>query len=185
MKGINVRLKAAILSILFAVSFISGADARMRHRRPIPQGNSGWAFFPGFPGLETSFPQWAQANPRRRRLKHRRPPTGLEMVLSQGAETAVGHPRGCPSRSFCGCGASVRVFGRPIRSLWAANSWRRFPRSYPAPGRVAVRSHHVFVLERHIAGSVWQVYDANSGHHRTRVHPRSIAGYQIVDPGAG
>lgn len=94
----------------------------------------------------------------------------------------VGHPRGCPKRLFCGCGAAVKVFGKPVRSLWLARAWYRFPRSHPAPGRVAVRRHHVFVLLDHISGSTWRVYDANSGGRRTRVHHRSIAGWTIVNP---
>jgi hypothetical protein len=94
----------------------------------------------------------------------------------------VSHPRGCPARAFCGCGASVRVFGRQVRSLWLASNWFRFPRSYPAPGMVAVRRHHVFVLESHLGGKTWLAYDANSGRHRTQIHPRSIAGYTIVNP---
>ena len=96
----------------------------------------------------------------------------------------VSHPPGCPSRAFCGCGASVEVFGRPVRSLWLAANWYRFPRSYPAPGMAAVRRHHVFVLRQHLGGNVWMVYDANSGGRATRVHPRSIAGYTIVNPRA-
>ena len=94
----------------------------------------------------------------------------------------VSHPYGCPSRAFCGCGAAVRVFGRPVRSLWLAANWYRFPRTSPAAGTVAVRRHHVMVLEAHIGGNVWQVYDANSGGHATRIHARSIAGYTIVNP---
>lgn len=96
----------------------------------------------------------------------------------------VSHPSGCPRRDFCACGAAVRIFGKPIRSLWLAANWFKFPRTHPHTGAVAVRRHHVFVLERHISGSTWLVYDANSGHHRTRIHPRSIAGYVIVDPQA-
>lgn len=92
------------------------------------------------------------------------------------------HPAGCPSRSFCGCGASVRVFGHSVRSLWLAKAWFKFPRTSPAPGTVAVRRGHVFVLEQHISGSTWLVYDANSGGGRTRLHARSIAGLTIVQP---
>lgn len=99
--------------------------------------------------------------------------------------TVVAHPPGCPSRAFCGCGAAVRVFGSPRRDLWTARAWFRFARTMPKPGAVAVRKHHVFVLERHIGGDLWQVYDANSGRGLTRVHARSIAGYVIVDPRAG
>ena len=96
----------------------------------------------------------------------------------------VAHPEGCPWRQFCGCGASIRVFGRSIRSLWLAAAWFKFPRATPAPGMAAVRNHHVMVLESHVSGDVWTVYDANSGGHQTRVHQRSIAGYVIVNPRA-
>jgi len=46
----------------------------------------------------------------------------------------------------------------------------------------AVRPGHVFVLEQHLSGDVWLVYDSNSGGQKTRVHPRSIAGYAVVNP---
>lgn len=94
----------------------------------------------------------------------------------------VANPAGCPRTAFCACGAAVRVFGAPIRALWTAASWFKFPRSAPVPGSVAVRSHHVFVLEADLGGGVWEVYDANSGGHLTRIHSRSIAGYTIVNP---
>lgn len=94
----------------------------------------------------------------------------------------VSHPAGCPWRAFCGCGASIRVFGRSVRELWLARAWFRFPRAAPAPGMAAVRNHHVMILESHVGGSVWVVYDANSGGHATRIHERSIAGYVIVNP---
>jgi hypothetical protein len=92
------------------------------------------------------------------------------------------HPAGCPRRAFCGCGAAVRVFGNPVRSLWLAASWFKFPRSAPAAGMVAVRRHHVFVLESHLGGLTWLAHDANSGGHATRLHARSIAGFVIVNP---
>lgn len=98
------------------------------------------------------------------------------------AAQIVAHPSGCPSRAFCGCGAAVRVFGSPIRSLWLAANWLKFPRTAPAPGMVAARRGHVFVLEAHLGGNTWRVYDANSGRRLTRIHARSIAGYQIVNP---
>ena len=94
----------------------------------------------------------------------------------------VAHPAGCPRRAFCGCGAALRVFGSPLRSLWLASNWYRFPRATPAPGMVAVRRHHVFVLEQLLSSGLWLVYDANSGRHLTRIHARSIAGYTIVNP---
>ena len=99
-----------------------------------------------------------------------------------GPAQIVAHPPGCPSRAFCGCGAAVRVFGAPIRSLWLAANWLKFPRTAPGPGMVAARRGHVFVLERHISGATWLAYDANSGRRQTRIHARSIAGYVIVNP---
>jgi hypothetical protein len=101
------------------------------------------------------------------------------------ASSLLVHPLGCPARAFCGCGASVRVFGRPVRSLWLAANWFKFPRTSPGPGMVAVRRHHVFVLEQSLGGNTWLAYDANSGGHATRIHARSIAGYVIVNPRAG
>jgi hypothetical protein len=97
----------------------------------------------------------------------------------------VSHPAGCPRSAFCGCGAAVRLFGHSVRSLWLAANWFRFPRAMPAPGMAAVRRHHVMVLEADLGNGVWQVFDANSGHHLTRVHARSIAGYVIVNPRSG
>lgn len=100
--------------------------------------------------------------------------------VSQGSVIG-GRPAGCP-RQFCGCGASLHLFGRIIPSLNLAANWFRFPRANPAPKMVAVRRHHVFVLEQHIGGNVWLAFDANGGRHATWMHPRSISGYVIVDP---
>jgi hypothetical protein len=97
----------------------------------------------------------------------------------------VAHPAGCPRSAFCGCGAAVHLFGHSVRELWLAANWFRFPRAAPAPGMAAVRRHHVMVLEADLGGGVWRVFDANSGHHLTRVLARSIAGYVIVDPRGG
>ncbi|WP_249166453.1 hypothetical protein [Bradyrhizobium sp. JYMT SZCCT0428] len=117
--------------------------------------------------------------------KARRSAASFEAAKINIAAQVVAHPSGCPSRAFCGCGAAVRVFGAPIRSLWLAANWFKFPRAAPAAGMVAVRRHHVFVLEAHLGGDTWQVYDANSGRRLTRIHARSIAGYVIVNPRAG
>lgn len=92
-----------------------------------------------------------------------------------------GRPAGCPSR-FCGCGASLEVFGRIIPALNLAANWLRFPRVSPAPGMVAARRGHVFVLRQHIAGNTWLVHDSNSGGRKTRIHPRSLAGFTVVNP---
>jgi hypothetical protein len=97
-------------------------------------------------------------------------------------ERIVSHPSGCPGRVFCGCGVSVRVFGRPVRELFLASNWGRFPRAIAAAGMVAYRNHHVFYIESMIDGSTAMAYDPNSGGHATRIHPRSISGYRIVNP---
>lgn len=96
--------------------------------------------------------------------------------------TMLPHPPGCPATRFCGCGASIEVFGKSIRSLWLSTAWYRFPKAAPAPNRVAVRKGHVFVLKEHIRGDIWLAADYNSGGHKSRLHPRSIARYTIVDP---
>ena len=101
---------------------------------------------------------------------------------SYRSASIIDHPAGCPRRAFCGCGASVKIFGKPVRSLYLAAAWLRFPRATPAPGMAAARRGHVFVLEQHIGGNTWLVYDANSGRHQTRRHARSIAGYTVVNP---
>jgi hypothetical protein len=97
--------------------------------------------------------------------------------------TIGGRPAGCP-HSFCGCGASIRVFGRILPGLNLAANWLRFPRTSPAPGMVAARRGHVFVLEQHLEGDMWMAYDANSGGHATRIHARSLRGYTVVNPHA-
>lgn len=92
------------------------------------------------------------------------------------------HPPGCPARLFCGCGVSVKVFGKPIRELYLAANWLKFPRTSPAAGMVAARRGHVmFIVEYSGAGKAL-VYDPNSGKHLTRIHTRSLAGYTVVDP---
>jgi hypothetical protein len=95
-----------------------------------------------------------------------------------------GRPAGCP-RAFCGCGASLHVFGRVVPELNLAANWLRFPRTSPAPGMVAARRGHVFVLEQSLGGDMWMAYDANSGGRATRIHARSLRGYTIVNPHAG
>lgn len=92
-----------------------------------------------------------------------------------------GRPAGCPHR-FCGCGASLHLFGKIIPRLNLAANWLRFPRAAPAPNMAAARRGHVMVLKRHLHGKVWLVHDSNSGGGKTRLHARSIAGFVIVDP---
>jgi hypothetical protein len=107
----------------------------------------------------------------------------MASVDSSQGQVVGGRPAGCP-HSFCGCGASLRVFGRIVPGLNLASNWLKFPRTAPAPGMVAARRGHVFVLERHVEGDTWMAYDANSGGHATRIHARSLRGYTVVNPRA-
>ena len=95
----------------------------------------------------------------------------------------VAHPAGCPRRAFCGCGVSVKVFGRPVRDLFLAANWLvRFPRTSPAAGMVAARRGHVFYIVSYLGDGNALAYDPNSGGRKTRIHVRSLAGYRVVDP---
>lgn len=96
--------------------------------------------------------------------------------------TVVGsRPTGCP-RAFCGCEASLYLFGHIRADLNRASNWMRFPRTSPAPGTVAVRNHHVMVLVSQVDGGNWLAHDGNSGGGLTRNHVVSIRGYRIVNP---
>jgi hypothetical protein len=92
------------------------------------------------------------------------------------------HPAGCPARAFCGCGVSVRVFGHPVRDLFLARAWGRFPPTHLAPGTVAYRNHHVVYVEDVRSDGRAIVFDPNSGRHQTRIHARDLAGFRVVDP---
>jgi hypothetical protein len=123
-------------------------------------------------------------------------PAGEPVRLARGAAAAgiepgagrvaeiLPHPPGCPRRAFCGCGAAVRVFGAPIRALWLAANWLKFPPAAPAPGMVAARRGHVFVIEAVVGPGKVIAYDANSGRGLTRRHVRSLAGFSVRDPRA-
>jgi len=105
-------------------------------------------------------------------------------AVDANGNTAVigGRPAGCPAE-FCGCEASLYVFGEIRRELNLAAAWmRKFPRAQAAAGMAAVRNHHVMILMRHVEGNDWLVHDGNSGGRLTREHVRSISGYVIVDP---
>lgn len=110
-----------------------------------------------------------------RRVKHHASSHGRSARI-------VPHTRGCPRTAFCGCSASVEVFGRNIRELWLASSWFKFPRAAAAPGMVAVRRHHVFVIRKVLGNGLVLAFDANSGNHKTRIWVRSLAGFTVVNP---
>jgi hypothetical protein len=124
-----------------------------------------------------------QAEARRHHHGHQRFLSVPSFIADNQSDerTVGGRPSGCP-HAFCGCEASLFRFGRIIPQLNLAANWRHFPRTAPAPGMAAVRSGHIMILQQQVAGDLWYVHDGNSGGHVTREHPRSIAGYTIVDP---
>jgi hypothetical protein len=101
-------------------------------------------------------------------------------VVSTG--TIVAHPEGCPHVAFCACGAAVHILGSARAASWLAAAWYRYPRVSPAPQTAGVLPHHVIALEYQVSGSIWMVYDPNSGGHATRIHAVDISRYTIVDP---
>ena len=161
-------MRVLLASLFVLILFAGSAESRPRHTAQTPQ--SGPFCWEPAPCGATLAPEARFATSR---------------ASSRAGGAILPHPAGCPGRAFCGCGASVRVFGHPVRSLYLAVNWiARFPRAAPAPGRAAARRGHVFVLEQHVSGDDWLVYDANSGGHATRRHVRSIRGYTVVDPRA-
>ena len=85
----------------------------------------------------------AQAGATRQRAQTRREsdaaPTQVADANGNGAIVG-GRPSACPHR-FCGCEASLYVFGAIRAELNLAANWvRKFPRTEPAAGMVAARS---------------------------------------------
>ncbi len=111
------------------------------------------------------------------------------VAIETGEGVVGGRPSECQIRirgrliPFCGCGVSLKVFGRAIPELFLAANWKRkFPRAQPAAGMVAARSGHVMYIISYIGDGVALVYDPNSGGGKTRIHERSLRGYTVVDP---
>lgn len=171
-----LRIIGIVLTCLF---FIAPAEARQHHKhhRHVAQHHRHHAVARKAPVIQAfAMVNWWST-----------PATFYEPAKPRAVSngTIVEHPAGCPRVAFCGCGAAVHLgLGAGARHLWLAANWYKFPRSMPAPGMVAVRRHHVMVLEADLGGGVWKVYDANSGRHMTRIHSRSIAGYAVVNPRA-
>jgi hypothetical protein len=199
-----IRLFAAMLAL---ACLLSPADAKSRHHAAVQSHASCVPtfdlmrpcayqpdFLAGIRSIKVSMHRERRAaNPRPRQARQTTSTVSMSPVSHFSASNDEGkrdsavlaHPTGCPVRAFCGCGAAVRVFGHSIRNLWLAANWFKFPRAAPSVGMVAVKRHHVFVLEQHLGGDTWLAYDANSGRHLTRLHARSIAGFAIVNPRAG
>jgi hypothetical protein len=168
-------MKGILLVLVALFAFTSSVDARPRKRSPAPLHEfSGWFSEVHHQGPTTK-------NHRDKRADFPLPPQ--DTYRGKG-EVIGGRPAGCPTR-FCGCGASIHLFGKIIPELNLSSNWLRFPRTSAAPDTVAVRRGHVFVLKSHVQGDIWMVHDSNSGGRKTRLHHRSIQGYAIVDPRGG
>ncbi|MCK1394071.1 hypothetical protein [Bradyrhizobium sp. 1] len=175
-------IKRVLSACIFVIVSFAAAEARPYRTHQAPECNI------------TMPCDFSYAQPRRERASRAslQAYRSAQMTVSDTGSTAMtmsttgdrvvgGRPAGCPS-SFCGCGAALRVFGRVVPELNLASNWLRFPRTAPAPGMVAARHGHVFVLEQHLGGDTWMAYDANSGGHATRMHARSLRGYTVVNP---
>lgn len=116
-------------------------------------------------------------------LQHYTPKRIGEQVVPASNKGTVlgGRPSGCPY-AYCGCSASLYLFGKIRADLNLAANWLGFPKTSPAPRMAAARRGHVMVLVEPRGGNLWLVRDGNSGGGLTRLHVRSIAGYTIVNP---
>lgn len=101
---------------------------------------------------------------------------------SLAARQVIPHPAGCPRRLFCGCGASMHLFGTVKPGLMLAANWLRYPRAAPAPGMVAANRGHVFVIDKVLGNGMVMAYDYNSGGGRSHYHARSLRGFTVVNP---
>jgi hypothetical protein len=161
----ETKLIAALLSIALSIVFAVSANATPRHkqqRQTIACDMRGCSDH-----VQQAGTARAEAN---------------ATVDANGSAVVNRRPQGCP-HAFCGCEASLYVFGKIRPELNLASNWiRKFPRTSPAPGMAAARSGHVMVLMSHVEGNNWLVHDGNSGGGLTREHVRSISGYVIVNP---
>jgi hypothetical protein len=182
------------LSIAVTLLLLGNADAkRHHHKRHIgaPQTTYGYAYDASsearwrgraqaphyqYASLqEGGYSAMPEAQPTHGRASHR-------VARADNGSVLHGRPSGCPHR-YCGCEASLYLFGRIRPDLNLASNWyRKFAAASPAPGMAAARNGHVMVLVNHVGGSNWLVHDGNSGRGLTREHVRSISGYRIVNP---
>ena len=161
---------AAFFTSLIFVTGSVASEARPFRNQLIPECNVSMPC--DFSYLQAD--RRGERHARRLLMRHESGPTNTALnafaSVSAPEERVVGgRPARCPS-SYCGCGAALRVFGRVVPELNLAANWLRFPRTSPAPGMVAARHGHVFVLEQHVGDDMWMAYDPNSGGHATRIH---------------
>jgi hypothetical protein len=171
-----IKPASIFMAIALAFGFSPVAIAKNRQQRPPV----------GYAQIMCNMRGCSDRTVRQQRniLETRISPARAQVDANGNAVVVGGRPAGCP-QAFCGCEASRYVFGKIRPELNLASNWvRHFPRSIPASGMAAVRSHHVMILIRQVVGSDWLVHDGNSGGNLTREHVRSISGYIVVDPHA-
>jgi hypothetical protein len=174
-------LRIICVAALALVALTAGAEGRPRHQQPVAQAVDVHAIGIAVSVAAKSF-----------HITTRRGSSVAAAMDDVGngprqAHVIGGRPAGCP-RQYCGCGTSIKIFGRIRPELNLAANWvRKFPRTAPAPGMVAARLGHAMVLledrgrDRH-GRPQWLVYDPNSGKGLTREHVRSLAGFTVVNP---
>src|SRR5690349_19839535 len=125
----------SLACILSMVCF--AAEARTRHvDQSIPTFDRHAVHSIGSEPLiaERSARKVRAAGVKQTRKKHQQRVANTEaIVIPRGEAQLLPHPVGCPASRFCGCGASIEVFGKSIRELWLARAWFKFPRTSPAP----------------------------------------------------
>lgn len=180
MKLVKSHLLAITITISATILGLSSeAEARPRHHRQSQlTSNEQCTINPN--AIQCIGPSSNQ-NHSERQPYYRTPAGSDAHDISVRSRVIGGRPSGCPHR-YCGCGASIYLYGKIIPKLNLARNWSMFPKTSPAPRMAAYRKHHVFVLLSHIQGNTWLVHDSNSGKGLTRIHPRSIAGYTVVNP---
>lgn len=174
----------AIIIVAIALLWAGSAEAR---RRP-PAAHNGLVITTN-DGKYRAAPESPRQRPARARSRARPTRTASRgqhrarraLGGSYGVVDIGGRPAGCP-HAYCGCGLR-KYLGIADPDLNLARAWgRKYPRVAARSGAVAVRSHHVFLLEEQVDGILWRVRDFNSGGGRSRVHVRSVRGYSFVDP---
>lgn len=169
-------------TLLLAILFATPGYARHVHNRTVTLAPECNVIMPCDGGSYSPFAKRLMNAPFGVPLQHYTPQRPVrQAVPTRDARIIGSRPAGCP-HAFCGCEASLYLFGRIVPSLNLAANWLKFPRAIPAPRMAAARYGHVMVLVEHRGGNIWLVHDGNSGGHMTRLHERSIHGYTVVNP---
>lgn len=191
----SVVIAAATITVLGTMS----AEARprhhgVRHAKPAVEVATEPCFLFCAQSQEVSRPSKLHGRTRIQRSEPTWPASSSQLSSEEASkrskDTVVGgRPAGCPTQ-WCGCQASIELFGRILPMLNRAAAWLAFPhvaQSSAAPDMAAVRGrNHVVVLKQHVSGGRWVVKDGNWG---GKAHIREIdlssGGYTVVDPRGG